>query len=161
MDYYEIGKIKVNIKFKEILIEEINEAVKTISRIDFHPISEYEKLVPEKFLKTYKKNKPAGKADVYWIPPDSCQADLYLPAVIKKCKHMYTFIHEMGHVVNKHAGFSFDIDMRETEADEYAVRRMEQWLSKIEKKADKSKIEMMIAVAKMRIKDRNRLSALI
>ena len=148
--YYELGKIKVNMKFKKMVNEEIDEAVKKITRIDFHPISDYKRLAPEE----YKKYKPAGKADVYWLPPDSYEADIYLPPTIKKWENMYIFIHEIGHAVNKHAGLSLDIDIRENEADMYAMRRMEQWLSKVEKEGDKNEIKKIIAIVKMRIKDR-------
>ncbi len=158
VDYYEIGKIKVNIKFKELVMEEINEATKAISRVDFYPIAEYEKRVPEKLLKAYKRNKPGAKTYGYWVSPDLYEADIYLPAVMNNWNDIYLFIHEIGHAVNKH-GFTFDIDIQENEADIYAVKRMEQWLSKVEKEVDKDKIEHIIVCVKMRIKDRKRVKS--
>lgn len=154
MDYYELGEIKFNKKFEEIVTKEIKEAIKIISRIDFHLITEYEKKLSGDYLKAHQKYKPDAKSDVYWVPPNLYQADIYLPAVIRNWKQMYLFIHEIGHAVNKHAGFSLDISMREDEADIYTIQRMEEWLSIVVKKVDKDKIKNIIAVTKMRIEDR-------
>ena len=158
MDYYNLNEIKINIKYKVFVEEVLTEFNNNRIEANFYKIDKR------------KKNYSDAKAVVdYWDYNDTYKASIYLQPKIINWNDMYLFMHEAGHVINKHVtdiGYIYslklkqtyeqeqEIDKRENEADKYAIKKIREWLNRV-KDNEKTQLEIIMQEIQCRIFNRS------